>query len=291
LCHDSDEHGLITYNNSLNKDLIDQHIVEIIRENLENGVPEHEICVLAPQWWLVIPMGRKLKKMLPNVNFDAVGLSPLSKNKENIWFKVARLFLVSPSPKMYFVRGRWAIELSDELNSVLNLKDEIKPKLLLKIINSIKSSKQNGLEYLEECFEKFLNILEIDINECPLLKQHWEYFFTSSKKRLENPDFNYSQDIVSFKRLFNQTSGVVINTCHGIKGEEFHTVICFGLLHGYIPNWNDEDGDDASRKLLYVICSRAKKHLHLISETGRTTKGGKAYSVTKHLNQLAYEYD
>jgi DNA helicase-2/ATP-dependent DNA helicase PcrA len=35
--------------------------------------------------------------------------------------------------------------------------------------------------------------------------------------------------------MFKHEEGVVVNTCHGIKGEEFDTVIAFGLLHGKIP--------------------------------------------------------
>ncbi|HMG84036.1 MAG TPA: ATP-dependent helicase [Ferruginibacter sp.] len=288
------EHGSITFSNNINKDLLDQHIASIIQENIDNGIPEHEICVLAPQWWLVIPIGRKLKKLLPNINFDAVGLSPLLKNRENIWFKIARLFLVVPEPKMYFVRNRWAAELLDELKN-MGIKNfdsiAIHPKSLLRVVNSITSNSEDGLTYLEECFKKFLFILQVEISEHPLLEQHWEYFFEGSKKRLANPDFDYAKDIASFKRLFSHNSGVVVNTCHGIKGEEFHTVIAFGLLHGYIPNWNEDDAINASRKLLYVICSRSKKHLHLVSETGRLTQSGRSYVTTEHLKRLSYSYD
>ena len=288
------EQGLITCNTNVEKDSLAEHIAQIIQQNLNNGVPENEICVLAPQWWLVIPMGRKLKSLLPNINFDAIGLSPLLKNKDNIWFKVAQLFLVSPSPKMYFIRGRWATELINEFKGLgieILLESDRKSKALLKIINSISSEKEDGLAYLEECFKAFLAKLNIEIEMFPTLKLHWEYFFESSKQRLEKPEFDYAKDITSFKRLFSHASGVVVNTCHGIKGEEFHTVIAFGLLHGYIPNWNEEDAINASRKLLYVICSRSKKNLHLIAESGRTTRSGRPYSVTKHLRDLIYSYD
>ncbi|SEK81303.1 3'-5' exonuclease [Parapedobacter koreensis] len=286
------ESGLITFNRNIDKDELADYIAQIIQQNLDSGVPENEICVLAPQWWLVIPMGRKLKSLLPNVNFDAIGLSPLLKNKENIWFKVARLFLVSPSPKMYFVRGRWAIELVNEFDSLgieILPETDRKSKVLLKFINSISSEKEDGLAYLEECFKSLLALLCINIQRYPTLKLHWEYFFESSKKRLEKPEFDYAKDIASFKRLFNHTSGVVVNTCHGIKGEEFHTVIAFGLLNGYVPHKSDLDPIDSSRKLLYVICSRSKKNLHLISEI--RTRYRRQMLVTEHLRDLNYMYD
>lgn len=294
LCAEAQEKGIITFNEDLNKDDLSEHIAAVIQENIDAGVPEHEICVLAPQWYLVIPMGRKLKALLPAVNFDAIGLSPLLKNKENIWFKVSRLVLVTPSPKMYLVRSRWAVELIDEFESlgIHILPDtEKKSKSLLKLINSISSDHEDGLAYLEDCFKSLLLLLSITIEDHPTLRLHWEYFFDGSKKRLANPEFDYAKDIASFRRLFSHNAGVVVNTCHGIKGEEFHTVIAFGLLHGYLPNWNEDDKINAARKLLYVICSRSKKHLHLISERGRTTRGGTHYRTTGHLKNLKYTYD
>jgi DNA helicase-2/ATP-dependent DNA helicase PcrA len=288
------EPGVITFNSEVSKDALGKHIAIIIQQNIDSGIPEHEICVLAPQWWMVIPMGRQLQALLPNVHFDAIGLSPLLKNKENIWFKISRLFLVTPSPKMYLVRNRWAIELVDEFERLgIHLLPEIekKNKSLLKLINSITSDEEDGLIYLEQCFKSLLSLLDITIEEHSSLRQHWEYFFDGARKRLTNPEFNYAKDITSFKRLFSHDSGVVVNTCHGIKGEEFLTVIAFGLLHGYIPNWKEYDAVNAARKLLYVICSRSKKHLHLISENGRTTKSGRPYCITGHLSTLKYQYD
>jgi DNA helicase II / ATP-dependent DNA helicase PcrA len=286
------ENGIITYNTTIGKDDIYNYIASIIKSNIENGIPENEICVLAPQWQIVIPMGKKLKTLLPAVNFDAIGLSPLLKNRENIWFRFARLFLVDPSPRTYLIRSKWASELIDELDLLgLHILDDFerRSKTLLKTINSIKSDSNDGLTYLKECFEMLLDALRIDIENHPFLNQHWEFFFTSSQKRLDDPTFDYAKDITSFKRSFNQASGVVVNTCHGIKGEEFHTVIAFGLLEGYIPHKNDSNPDNAAKKLLYVICSRSKKHLHLISED--RTRYNEKMNGSRHLSGLNYAYD
>jgi superfamily I DNA/RNA helicase len=238
-------------------------------------------------------MGRKLKALLPNVKFDAVGLSPLLKNKENIWFKVARLFLVPPTPKSFITRKRWAAELVNELKDIgilLFVEDEFKSKKILKFINSISSDENDGLAHLEECFLKLLEKLGVDKDKNEYLKLHWDTFFDGAKKRLENPDFNLAHDIDSFRKMFQHEEGVVVNTCHGIKGEEFDTVITFGLLHGRLPNWNEKI-KYAAEKLLYVICSRAKRELHLISETGRVTNTGRAYLPTSQLNAVVYDYN
>ncbi len=292
LGNNSEEPAIITYNNTVHKDDVSEHIAQLIQEKLEAGIPENEICVLAPTWYMIIPMGRKLKTLLPDVNFDAIGLSPLLKNKENIWFKIARLFLVAPSPNTFIVRKRWASELINEMRDIdlpIFEDSEFKSKKILKLINSINSKKTDGLEFLEECFNNLIGGLNINIKESEYLLLHWDSFFTGAKERLEKPEFNMAKDIESFKRMFRHESGIVVNTCHGIKGEEFDTVIAFGLLHGKLPNWNDKTPNIAE-KLLYVICSRAKRELHLVSERGWTTNWGKPYNPTAQLNAVEYEY-
>jgi DNA helicase-2/ATP-dependent DNA helicase PcrA len=64
-----------------------------------------------------------------------------------------------------------------------------------------------------------------------------------------------------------------------------HTVIAFGLLNGHVPNANDTDRM-SFENLLYVICSRAKTNLYLISERGHLGK-----SAMTLLSRLRYEFD
>lgn len=289
----ANEKSTITYNTKVHKDYLVEYIANIIKEKLTSGIPEHEICVLAPTWYLVIPMGRKLKSLLPDVNFDAVGLSPLSKSKENIWFKIARLFLVASSPKNYLTKKRWAAELLDELKNydiVLFENDEFRSKKLLKAINSIHSNEYNGLKHLADCFLQLFESLNINISLNTNLQLQLDTFNKSVEKRLENPEFNLSKNIESFRKMFKHEEGVVVNTCHGIKGEEFDTVIAFGLLQGKLPNWN-EKSENIAKKLLYVICSRAKREIHLISETGRVTTSKRPYNPTNQLKAISYNYD
>jgi len=136
-----------------------------------------------------------------------------------------------------------------------------------------------------------MKLMNVELEEYPGLSKLWDTFFEGAKKRLANEDFDLAKDIDSFRRMFKSQHGVVVNTCHGIKGEEFDTVICSGLLHGKLPNWNEPDAHNAADKLLYVICSRAKQELYLVSENGWVTGGGNPYEPTTQLLQLDYEYD
>ena len=106
-----------------------------------------------------------------------------------------------------------------------------------------------------------------------------------------------SASVESFKKIFSYPSGVVVNTCHGVKGEEFDTVIAFGLLKGYVPHWSviingtEDEKRQRESKLLYVVASRAKRQLHLVAESGRQTQSGKPYQTSRLLTKVKFDYD
>ncbi|WP_108103997.1 ATP-dependent helicase [Geobacter sp. DSM 2909] len=291
------EEGLITFNSDVHHSKIVDEIARLIQLSLDNGIPENEICVLVPQWWLITAVTKKLRAALPDVHFDASGLAPMSKNRENIWYKLSRLFLTEPNPKIYSSRYRWATDLIDsfrvETHTEFNERYR-KERDLLKLINSIKSAEAEGIDYLNDCFGQFLEAADIDYLKYPQLVENRKLFFDSIEKRLKDDTFKVPSDIQSFKSFYREMTGVIINTCVGVKGEEFDTVIAYGLLNGYVPHWNDifsGNASDAAKKLMYVICSRAKTNLHLISETGRTTKKGADLEITPELAKLTFEYD
>ena len=221
----------------------------------------------------------------------------MSRNRENIWYKLSRLFLTEPNPKIYSSRYRWANELIENFRVFTNTEFIEKYRIernLLRLINSIKSEQTEGIDYLVDCFDQFLSAVKIDYTKYPQLVENRKLFFDNIESRLNDPDFKVPSDIQSFKSFYREMTGVIINTCVGVKGEEFKTVIAYGLLYGYIPHWNEifsGNATNASKKLMYVICSRAKTNLHLISETGRTTRRGDALTITPELASKIYEYD
>lgn len=289
--------GLITLNDTIHSSKIVDEIARLIKNSLKNGIPEDEICVIVPQWWLITSVSKELRATLPDVNFDASGLAPMSRNRENIWYKLSRLFLTGPSSRIYSSRYRWATELTENFRVTTNTEFNEKYRIernLLRLINSIKSEETEGIDYLIDCSDQFLSAVEIDYTKYPQLVENRKLFFDNIESRLNDPKFKIPSDIQSFKSFYREMTGVIINTCVGVKGEEFETVIAYGLLNGYIPHWNEifsGNATDASKKLMYVICSRAKTNLHLISETGRTTRRGDALRMTPELESKVFDYD
>ncbi|HBY4491530.1 TPA: ATP-dependent helicase, partial [Klebsiella pneumoniae] len=110
-------------------------------------------------------------------------------------------------------------------------------------------------------------------------------------ERLQKEGATYINQISVFKKVFRERSGITVSTIHGVKGAEFDVVIAFGLLEGMVPHFNEVNGHVAASKLLYVLSSRARKNLHLISESERQRGRYSSYSATELLAACIFNYD
>ena len=210
------------------------------------------------------------------------------------------MVLTTPAPRRTRSRLRWAKEAIGELCNITGTEAPPvihNPRRLLRLLNSLSSDELDGLAYLREIFAKFLRLIDFDIETCVALKEAYVGFFDKAQAHLSGSEDLIPRDVDSFRRLFSHPAGVVVNTCHGVKGEEFDTVIAFGLLRGFVPHWDviinhsAEAANDQESKLLYVICSRAKRRLHLISESGRQTQKKRPYQTSDLLGSIPAALD
>jgi len=293
--------GTITFQDqTVPREDIHANIAALISNALYTGVAPHDICVLAPHWWHVRSLARRLVGLLPQVDFDAPGLSPLHSSRDNFWFKVGRLFLMTPSPSRTRTRIRWAKEVLYDLSTLADMSlPEIiaNPKRLLRLINAISSTETEGMSYLRDVFSQLLVSIGLDLDSSNALNTSFGTFFEKAENRIATAGGGMPTDVSSFRKLFSHPAGVVVSTCHGVKGEEYDTVIAFGLLRGYVPHWSvilngtEREASERESKLLYVICSRAKRCLHLIAEMDRTTQRGRPYETAELLKCVRFKYD
>ncbi|ELV8737776.1 ATP-binding domain-containing protein, partial [Vibrio vulnificus] len=109
----------------------------------------------------------------------------------------------------------------------------------------------------------------------------------ATAQRMKSYSMNYEAS--DLHRFFCDPSGVKITSCHSTKGDEYDVVICTGLLKGKVPHWQDirnrsmQHQNYVARRLLYVVASRAKKHLYMISENGYVSNSGYHYVKTEQL--------
>ena len=291
-----DEIGCLIYDNTINKSELFEKIACIVKDELSKGIPETEICIIAPQWWLLFPLSKKMKELLPDVKFDAPDITPIKYDPMNIFYLISKL-LFTESGKRITSRKRVANEIIEILTEEykIRLSEQIDSYRVLKVINSIYLTNENGIAYLQEAITKFLVGIGIELSIEASLYKAYEDFMERIKDRVKNN--HLSTDIDVFRQCFKEKEGVVINTFHGVKGEEYTTVIAFGILKGYIPHWDiiiNKSIDyqkNETKKLLYVVCSRAKKNLFLFSEQGRTTQKGAPLLSTDEILEIDYEYD
>lgn len=291
-----DEIGCLIYDNTINKSELFEKIACIVKDELSKGIPETEICIIAPQWWLLFPLSKKMKELLPDVKFDAPDITPIKYDPMNIFYLISKL-LFTESGKRITSRKRVANEIIEILTEEykIRLSEQIDSYRVLKVINSIYPTNENGIAYLQEAITKFLVGIGIELSIEASLYKAYEDFMERIKDRVKNN--HLSTDIDVFRQCFKEKEGVVINTFHGVKGEEYTTVIAFGILKGYIPHWDIiinkpiDYQKNETKKLLYVVCSRAKKNLFLFSEQGRTTQKGAPLLSTDEILEIDYEYD
>jgi len=231
---------------------------------------------------------------LPDYSFSGPGMVPFARDIDNFWYKLSRIILTEASPQLYIRRSRWA----GEVIAALDLADintaAITRKSLLRASNAISSAETDGLKYLLECFDALSAALGIDRASSPMLVEHYDAFVEGSQRRLDRlvaDGATAIAEVAMFRKVFNEKTGITVSTIHGVKGAEFEAVIAFGLLEGMVPHFNEGDKIAAANKLLYVICSRAKKNLHLISEAGRRRGQNNVYQPTDILLACSFGYD
>ena len=253
------EMGCLVYNNTINKTDLFEGIAKIVKRQISRGIPENEICIIAPQWWLLFPLSKQMKMLLPDVKFDAPNITPIKYDPMNVFFLFARLLFTEPGKKTW-IRKKIANEivkiLSEEYK--IELHEKVDRYMILKVVNSLLCEEENGLDYLQRSIIKFFHIFGVDLSQEQFLQSSYESFIAKINDRVQRYDLSTSID--TFKQCFKEKEGVVINTFHGVKGEEYDTVIAFGILNGYIPHWDTiirqskQYREDETKKLLYVVC-------------------------------------
>lgn len=287
--------SLISYNRAIGREDLAHEIARLIRYSVERlGVQPSEVCVLAPQWNHLASMTRQLVGHMPEYEFDGPGIVPFARDIENFWYKLSRLALTEPSPAIYIRRMRWAGEVINYLKDVGVDVSRLSRKALLRECNAISIDEVDGLSFLRYFFGQLFLQLSIRIEDFAQLHGHHQAFFESSEvriARLEKEGVDDIRNVVFFRKIFQNRSGITVSTIHGVKGAEFDVVIAYALLEGMVPHFSDVDGKTSAQKLLYVIGSRAKKNLHLFSETGRKRGRHNLYGPTLTLADCNFDYD
>ena len=285
----------ISFNTTVPKHALEAEIERLLSYSIKTvGIAPREICVLAPQWTQLASMTRRLVASMPEYEFDGPGMVPFARDPDNFWYKLAKIALTRASPSLYVRRLRWAGDVLAHMDLAGMNVSALTRSVVLRECNMIEISESDGLHYLEQFFAAFFARLGTEIGASGALQDHHTAFFQSSQIRIDRMKKDGAAligDISAFRKVFQSRTGITISTIHGIKGAEFDTVIAYALLENMVPHFRDPAGQESARKLLYVISSRARKHLHLLSERGRYYGKREEYQPTQMLANCQFTYD
>jgi len=299
LCAYAESSGHISYDYSLNCNQLPETIANIITETLNSGVVEEQICIAAPQWYSLYSLATDLRRLLPNVRFNAPDITAFKYDPLNPFYILARLSFTASGQHV-----RLRKKLATEFISIMTMeygiafRDGFDNLSLLKAINGIvqKKKSKDGIDCLYTVFSSIMGFSRGHISSDDVIMGSFKEFVKKAERRIEK--HNLARDYDSIAKCFDEKKGIVITTIHGTKGEEYDTVIAFELLNGVLPHWDyimkadfKMQRRDTANRLLYVLCSRAKRNLYLFSENGRRTKSGYPLTATDELAQYFYIYD
>ncbi|KQM79198.1 ATP-dependent DNA helicase [Pedobacter sp. Leaf216] len=289
--------SIISLNQEVMKSVLEDEIVRLLAFNItEKGISPNEICIVGPQWVHLSALTRNLMVKMPDYNFNGPGMAPFARDIDNFFYKICRIVLTEPSPAMYITRMRWSREILKDLHEIGSDISGTSAKAFLRHSNLLRIDETDGLAYLKIAFSELLASLGVDKSMYKALTEDYNSFFASSEQRIkklaEQGDLGVST-IVNFRKVFKQRDGITISTMHGVKGLEFDVVIAFGLLEDWVPHFSDVDGENSAKKLLYVIASRARLNLHMISERRekRFSRPPRNMFSTNQLSGYVFGYD
>jgi predicted adenine nucleotide alpha hydrolase (AANH) superfamily ATPase len=162
-------------------------------------------------WYVYNAAGERVRKVIENLTLAEErlylgGYEIYTKKINGVVTETRETILVEesekPSPKIYSSRYRCTSELIDnfriQTNTIINEKFKSE-RNFLRLINSIKSSETERIDYLIDCFDQFLEAIELDYRKNPQLIENRKLFFDNIESRLNDPEFKIPSNIKSIK--------------------------------------------------------------------------------------------
>lgn len=291
-------HGHIMYDDNISRNELPMRIAGIIKQEIQDGIPPEEICVAAPQWHMIYKMSSAFQELLPDVNIDAPEIAPFEYDQSNPFYWLAWL-LFSPRRGRSTVREKIAVKCIQQLVDMYDLslyKNYNESEFLYKLNHITRLSRADtAIELYNDVCLKVLKTMTMQDRMPVNLIEDYENYVEAAQKRACK--YNIGITIENYQQYYRPRKGIVMSTIYGLKGLEFTTVIGYGLLYGKIPhrnsvfNYPEDYCEKESKRLLYVLASRAKENIYLFSEKGERTKKGKLYTATPALASADYTYD
>jgi DNA helicase II / ATP-dependent DNA helicase PcrA len=245
--------------------VITDHFLPAI-EALE--IPLGQSAVLAPTWYSLFPLGRRLREY--GVNIVGPGARPYRRNRQfaPIVEQVCG-YLMEPKPDaivgieralfntLLDVTGRVYFDIFSYRGRVIVFK-------LLDRARQMQRVHMGGIAWLEAAARAFSQIL-VDEEYLTLGEQS---FFSMSVEEMKTDMRNHKVDLANLKIddlgiYARPDAALKLATLHNAKGREYQAAAMIDLQEGRIPFYQARTTDDIeeAKRLFYVGVTRAKRFL------------------------------
>ncbi len=210
--------GSLIYNKTNNITDLPNAIARIISQSLEQGIPEDEICVVAPQWNQLHSISNALKQLLPNVSFDAPDISPFKYDPMNPFYLLARL-VFTDSGKHIKLRKRLANDFLEILTNEYKISILVNYDyhFLLKTINSLTLSVdgKDGMAVYFKVVNRVLSSLGVYLKNEVILNKTFELYMEKARERIKRYSISqtYKKHFVCFVHYNNIDSNLPVLIC------------------------------------------------------------------------------
>lgn len=238
------------------------------------GIPLGDAAILAPTWFSLFPLGRKLREY--GVSIVGPGARPYRRNRQ--FAPLAEQvcgYLMEPRPDAIFgiertlfntlldITGRASFDLFSYQGRVIVFR-------LLESAKGLHVEHMGAIAWLEAASRGFADLLIGEEYLAPSERDVLSMSVEEMKMDMRNNGVDLSNLTIEELGVYaNPSAALKLVNLHNSKGREWRAVAMIDLHEGRIPHYMSRTAEDieAAKRLFYVGVTRAEQFLMYITDT------------------------
>ncbi len=240
-------------------------------------IPLGEAAVLAPQWFTLFPLGRRLREY--GVSIVGPGARPYRRNR-----RFAPLaehicgYLMEPRPELITAVERTLFHALLDMTGrayfeIFSYQGRVVVFRLLDRARALRASHESAVRWLDAAAREFSEILVAE----GYFSREQQNLFAMSVEEMKTDMRNNSVDVANLTIddlgvYASPHAALKLSSLHNAKGREYEAVALIDLHDGRIPHYQATSPGQVAeaKRLFYVGVTRAKRFLlYATDDTGR----------------------
>ncbi|WP_147155776.1 UvrD-helicase domain-containing protein [Reyranella soli] len=244
------------------------------------GIPVGEAAILAPTWFSLFPLGRRLREY--GVSIVGPGARPYRRNRQ--FAPLAEQvcgYLMEPRPDaiagiertlfntLLDITGRASFDIFSYGGRVIVFR-------LLEIAQKLHVAHMGAISWLEAASGEFADLLIAEEYLAPSERDIFRMSVEEMKADMRNNKVDLANLTIEELGVYaNPKAALKLVNLHNSKGREWRAVAMIDLHEGRIPHYMSRTAEDfeSAKRLFYVGVTRAEQFLMYITDTTDSRNG------------------